>query len=269
MSTAFDKEGLPEDLLTSKTIGDRKIKTDGTPKDYYVEVALGNVEGSVGVGRVSRSDATNSSESLPIWGGDSHIEFATSNEVWSVASDSENDNIIGTGARAIRVVYLDEDYVEQVSIIELNGTTPVQVGIDCFRPSNASVIGAGSSNHNEGELVISNTASSPMAYIKPTICDSKDTYYTVPAGKELILGKVSPYLGKDDSGEIKGLVSFFGSNVVLTVGTFPVYQNTFDINFEVPFVAPEKTDIWYEFKSNDTQPTTISLVIEFILKDIE
>ena len=268
MATAFDKEGLPEDLLTSKTIGDRKLKTDGTPRDYFVEVALGNVPGQTGQGQVAMTGIATDAGYTAIWGGLSDMIFPVANESWNISSTSDNDALTGTGSKTVLINYLDFDYVERSVVVNLDGQTPVQVASDCYRPNNIVVIDSGTLKNNEGLLVVVDSVSgNPRGFVSPTFGASEDTYLSVPAGKTLLIVKVSPYLGKDDSGDLKGLVEFLGTNTTITSGTFPVYQNTFDIDFKVPFPVPEKTDLWYSFKSNSSAPTVVNFVIEYILKD--
>jgi hypothetical protein len=166
------------------------------------------------------------------------------------------------------VNYLDFDYIERSKIVNLDGQNTVQVATDCYRPNNIVVIDSGTLKNNEGLLtIVDSVSANPRGFVMPTVANSQDTYNSVPAGKILILVKVSPYLGKDDSGNLKGEFEFFGTNTILTTGIFPVYQNTYDVEFEIPFVVPEKTDFWYSFKSNNAAPTAVNLVVEYILKD--
>ena len=239
-----------------------------TPKDYFIELALGNIPGQTGRGEVSMTGIATDAGYTAIWGGLADMVFPTANETWELVSLSPNDTLTGTGARTVLVNYLDFDYVEQTATVNLNGTTGVQVATDCYRPSSMVVISSGSSKFNQGLITLQVAGGgNPRGFISPTFSASEDTYISVPAGKTLLIVKVSPYLGKDDSGNIKGLFEFFGTNTVVTTGTFPVYQNTYDIDFKVPFPAPEKTDLWYSFKSNSSAPTVVNFVIEYILKD--
>jgi hypothetical protein len=240
----------------------------GIPKDYFIELVLGNIPGATGIGRVSFNGTVTDAQYSPIWGGSSPMVFPVAAETWELVSNSASDTLAGTGARVVVVNYLDFDYIEQTATVNMDGVSGAQVAIDCYRPVNMAVVSSGATKWNEGEITLQVAGGgNPRGFIKATIGNSQDTYTSVPAGKRLILVKLSPYLGKDDSGNLKGLIEFNGTNTTLTSGVFPVYQNTFDVGFEVPFIAPEKTDFWWEFKSNSPEPIVVNLVTEFILKD--
>jgi hypothetical protein len=238
-----------------------------TPKDYFIEVSLGNVAGTSSSGKVHRSDDITNTSFMPIWGGALPMVFPTSSEDWEILSSSADDSAGGIGARKVLVNYLDDNYAEQSVIVDLNGLTAVSVASDCFRPVSMIAILSGSEMHNVGLIIIQSTSGDPRGYIKPEFSSSQDTYSTVPAGKTMVLIKASPYIAKNDSGKLKGRFNFFGTNTTATTGVFPSYQNTYDIGFEAPFVIPEKTDFWYEFKSDNAGPIEVNFVTEFILKD--
>jgi len=276
MANQDDYKNLENKWLTkTHSIGspelDALISIDGNssvPRDYYIELALGNIPGQVGRGEVSMTGTATDTGYKDIWGGDANMVFPTANEIWTISSDSVNDTLLGTGARTVLVNYLDFDYIERQAFVDLSGTTPIQVAIDCYRPGSVIVINSGALKNNEGLLTVADSFSgNPRGFVPPTLGASGDTYISVPAGKTLLIVKVSPYLGKDDSGDLRGFIELPGTNTRLTAGIFPVYQNTFDIDFKVPFSVPEKTDFWYGFKANSTAPISVNFVIEYILKD--
>lgn len=240
----------------------------GPPKDYFIELALGNIPGSTGSGKVSTTGVSTNAGYTPIWGGPLPMVFPVVAETWNISSSSDNDTLAGSGARTVLVNYLDFSYVQKSVVRDLDGENSIQIATDCYRPTNIIVIDSGALKNNEGTLtMVDSVTGNPRGFVMPTIGNSQDTYITVPAGKTLLQIKASPYLGKDDSGNLKGLIEFFGTNTILTSGVFPVYQNTYDVGFEIPFPAPEKTDFWFEFKANSSEQITVNLVTEFILKD--
>lgn len=64
----FIHKGLPDDLLTSQVIGERRLKTLGVPSNYLIEVARGNVEGASIVNISARTGHLGSSVE-DVWGG--------------------------------------------------------------------------------------------------------------------------------------------------------------------------------------------------------
>lgn len=259
--------GIPSDCFSSEDVGIRRIKTQSS--NYNDDAALGKIEGVEVVGKVHRSSTIGNVGFTPAWGSSLPMVFPTSNETWVIESDSENDTLLGSGAHSVLVVYLDQDYIKQSVTINLNGTTPVVMSSDCFRPVSMLVVSSGASEFNDGLITLSDQSSgNPRGFIQPTFSTSQDTYASVPAGKVLILLKASPYIGKDDSGRWKGVIRLPGTNTRITNGNFPVYQNTYDVGFEVPFILPEKTDYWFEFISNNQAMMEVNFVTEFRLEDV-
>ena len=256
------------DVIDVNVVSPDPLNTNPVAKDYFVELALGNIQGQTGAGQVSMTGTATDAGYTAIWGGASDMIFPTANETWNMSSTSDNDTFTGTGAKTVLVNYLSFGHVEKSVVRNLDGQNPVQIATDCYRPNNAIVIDSGSLKNNEGIITIEDSVTGdPREFIPATFGVSEDTYISVPAGKTLLVVKISPYLGKDDSGNLKGLVEFDGTNTTLTTGIFPVYQNTFDVDFKIPFSAPEKTDFWWSFKSNSSAPTVVNFVIEYILKD--
>ena len=261
-------------LTSTHTVGSPELDAlidisanSSTPKDYFIEVSLGNVAGTLSSGKVHRSDSITNNDFMPIWAGMSPMVFSVSNEEWAISSESTDDTLGGIGAQKVLINYLDDSYIEQSVIVDLDGINSVSIGTDCFRPVSMVVVLSGSLMENNGLVTVKSLGGNPKLHMQAGFSNSQDTYATVPAGKTLVLIKASPYIAKNDSGKLRGRFNFFGTNTTGTTGVFPSYQNTYDIGFEAPFVVPEKTDFWYEFKSDNPGPIEVNFVTEFILKD--
>ena len=55
------------------------------------------------------------------------LPIPVGNESWEIVSNSASDTTGGTGTRRVRIVYLDNNWVQKTTEISLNGTTPVPV----------------------------------------------------------------------------------------------------------------------------------------------
>lgn len=245
------------------------LNTDPITKSYFIEVAKGNVPGSETRSIVMRSKNITNVELIDIWGFSTNFVFPTANETWEIVSDNANDDSVGTGAQQVLVNYLDEDYVEQSTVVVLNGTTAVEIATNCFRPDGLIVISCGSGQQNEGNLTVQvSGGGAPRGYIEAGFSASEDTHYTVPAGKTTYLLKASPYWPKNEDGNVNGNVFLPDLNTVIKAGLFPAYQNTYDINFIAPFPLQEKSTLWYRAQSSTNPgPIDISFVLEFIIVD--
>lgn len=73
-----------------------------------------------------------------------------------VASTSANDTAAGTGARTVEITWIDGSFQEQVSVVTLNGQTPVAIGTG-YAINDMRVVTSGSSNDNEGLVQVGAT----------------------------------------------------------------------------------------------------------------
>lgn len=236
--------------------------------EFRMEIAKGNVAGHSQENLVMRSLFIDDSDFKDVWGVDGNLVYPTAAETWEVLSDNAADTSAGAGARTIAVTYLDASYVEETVVVSLNGTTPVTLNTNHFRPRSAVVATADPAvGHNVGEIIVRSTGSGTPTrnVIEPTFSASQDTSYTVPAGSSAFFLKQAPYWPKNFDGEIKGFLGIEGGGVNITGGIFPAYQNTFDITFRAYLRTPEKTDIRFRAKSTSATDTPFSFVHEFIV----
>jgi len=240
------------------------------PRDYFVEVAKGNVAGESLKGIVMTNDGLVAGSFFDLWGGGAtNIVWPTAAETWEIVSDNANDSSGGSGARQVSVSYLDDQYIEQTEVVTLNGLTPVVLlGGDHFRPNGAQVISSGSSRENEGEIVIRvSGGGNPRQYIKPGFSVSQDGHFTVPANKTAFALQSTPFYEKNQDGDVRGRLLVFGTNTFLTTGQFAFYQNAFDIEVKALVPFPEKSDLIFQGTSTNPGPITVSLVLELLIVD--
>ena len=236
--------------------------------EHRMEVAKGNIAGHTQQNIVMRSLFIDNTGFKDIWGVDGDLVYPTAAETWEVVSDNAADTSAGAGARQVVVTYLDDSYVEQTKIVSMNGTTPVTLNADHFRPRSVVVIDSDPAvGHNVGTITVRSTGGGTPTrnIIEATFSASQDTSYTVPAGRSAFFLKQSPYWPKNQDGEIKGFLGIFGTDTNITGGIFPAYQNTFDITFRAYLRTPEKTDIRFRAKSSSATDTDFSFVHEFMV----
>ena len=248
-----DIKGLPNDLLTNEIYNERKLKTDGTPKDFSIEVALGNVPGFSTAAVVMNNPSASNTDFFDVWSGGGNMIMPTTAETWTIESDSALDtNITGTGAWTVIIPSLDISYVIQTpQVVALNGLTPVDLTGTHYRThqlaatSGALVLTAGSTRKNQGTLTIRDKATGNIRMtIQPLAGKSEDGHITVPAGQTLFtLQEINPW-GKDQSGDINvELTPSTPNAATISTGSFPGYQNDLTVVFQAKFKVTEKTDI--------------------------
>lgn len=191
-----------------------------------------------------------------IWnGGGTYTGFPTSSaEVFEVFSSSVNDTSAGTGARTVRVFYLDSSYNMFDSSgnylyfdVTLNGTTAVNSGVTGMRVWRAYILTAGSGTVNAGTITCRwVTTTSAIFFVMPIgYGQTEVACFTIPNG---YTGYIKTYRASmADNAANQAQMVFWtretGAAVRLqrpfTIAT--TYQN--DINLYGALSFPEKTDL--------------------------
>jgi hypothetical protein len=238
------------------------------PKDFFIEVAKGNVPGHTQKAIVARSRDL-STTPLEIWGKPDNMIYPTTGETWEAVSQSPNDTFGGSGANVLVINSLDVNFVQQTEVILMNGVTPVPLVGTHYRPDGALVGLSGASMTNEGDIDIRQISTGNVRQVvQAGFSASQDTQYTTPAGKGSMIVRASPYYPKNESGNFSARVGAFGTNTQYVAGDFATYQNTFDIEFETPFILGEKSDIVYQLTSDNEGPIVMNLVFEMVIFEL-
>lgn len=254
------------------------FETAGAPSDFLIEVAKGNVPGHETRSVVALLPSSGLNVFEQIWSEGGVLSLPVAAETWEIVSDDVNDTALGTGARAVLVTYLDDSYAVQDVLAVLDGTTPVTLNSDHFRPENSSgasggqsiVVQAGSAQANIGKLTIRQAGGGLVRQtILPEASISQNTQYTVPADKT-VLGLQNIFLSsKNNDGEFRSSVRpNFPGAARIQAGAGPFYQNSFIFPFKSPFVVQAGTDVAYEGKASN-EGTALTVIVEFLLIDNE
>lgn len=156
-------------------------------------------------------------------------------------------------SQAVLIEWLDNDRVEQTSIITLTGQTPVlfAVGIGA-RINKMRTIGA---SNTAGTVYVSrasghtggtpNVSSNIVCGYEATTQTSRLAFYSVPAGHTLfgVSGYFSAPKGRDNDFLWNARNPFIGIPATET-NVISLYESTAEINFAMT-PAPEKTDAYF------------------------
>jgi hypothetical protein len=268
MNNQFTIKGLPNDLLTNEIVNERKLKTDGTPKDYFIEVAKGNVPGDSLSGIVMRSTAVTNTGFVDLWGGSANLIPATANETWEVRSNSADDALGGIGANSFTQNYLDENHVKKSITVDLDGVNWVTLNPDMFTANGAVAIPSGSNKTNVGLITVRDSSTlNPRQFIKPEFSASQDGYYTVSAGKKVIALQTVNLFPKNQDGVLRSKVMLPGTNTWIKGIELPLYQNAVAIEIKALLPFQEGTTVVFEVKSTNAGPVTVSSIFEILETD--
>lgn len=164
---------------------------------YGLKIANSEIPGTRVVHKFGNNpDVDDSATFEDIWnGGGDYTGFnATAAELVTVVSDSDADDVDGTGALTVKLYGLDANYRYQTEIVTMTGQTPLDSVKLYIRMPRAKVLTAGSGGANAGAITIAqkSTTANVFAVIQPGLNQTTIAADTVPAGK---VGYISSWLG--------------------------------------------------------------------------
>jgi len=162
------------------------INVTSTPinTNFYLEVAKGNVAGHSIVNKFGHNpSATAGGED--VWGGGGIYDFYPTVAQTMEAVSTDNDDALGdTGANVMIVFGLNSTWHEVSEYVNLTGTTPVALKHTYIRMYRASIISVGSSESNEGDIIVRVVGGGTTgAFISTNDGQTQQAIYTIPKGK--------------------------------------------------------------------------------------
>ena len=149
-----------------------------------------------------RQPAANTTE-YPLWYNAGVYTWPQAAQRMEVISSSANDAAAGTGARTVKLYYLDGNFVLKSETITLNGTTAVATtATDIYRILGLRVVTTGTGLKAAGTIDIRNLADTPIyARILTGDNEARQAIYTVPENNYLVLYKGQVGLGSSAAGK--------------------------------------------------------------------
>lgn len=227
--------------------------TTSVSGDFYFDVASGKVEGHSSINKFGHNPLATSGDD--VWsGGGAYAFYPTSALTMEAYSTDVNDAVGGTGARTLIVYGLNDTWDEVSEVINLTGTTPVNLQNTYKRMFRAIVLTAGSSETNEGNIIVEDSVGGIVGiYIGELDGQTQHAIYTVPRGKEAYFVKGYVGIADDDKfGEVAEFQWQSRPNNGITgawqvkgeMGLNSVGSSNWQYAYGVPAgILPEKTDI--------------------------
>ena len=241
-------------------------------EDLNLNIARGLVKGTSHVNKFGFND-TVGTDWEPISVASSNFTYPTTAAVASLVSTSTEDDedkgggVEGTGAHRVEIQGLDEDYNLVTETLITNGTTARTSTNTFLRIFRARVLTAGSTGGLVGTISIS-VGGNTLATIDP-VHDNQtlQAAYTVPAGHTAYVSRIQATSTKDNKAAMIGLfVRPPGDDTVWTVKQLiEAYRNSVVVDFPVPLVIPEKTDIELRGKNLNSGNVSIGGTFDLIL----
>ena len=190
-----------------------------------------------------------------IWNDGGTYVYPSSALAMTIVSSSASDTM------QVLVVGLDASYNEVRQTVTLNGTGSVAIPTALFRINTAIIL----SGSNVGNITIA-SGGVTYGYIEATLGTTQACIYTVPAGYDLYLFRITA-----NSATTNGQKYLFIRNVTRASNgrTLRVSEATFamsQVNYDrqVPFKIEEKTDFQFEAKSSSST-NEVAIFVEAVL----
>lgn len=202
-------------------------------------------------------NANVATEFIPLWEANTSYPFPTSNVGMEIKSDDATDTDV-----TIKIIGLDSNYESLVEVVNLNGTTEVNLTKEFFR-INTMITTSGNAN---GVITLCANTGSPV-YGKIRRGDGKNqtSFYTVPAGHNFYLYRIDAFSATANANKYLTFRNFskLGSGVDLRVAE-TTFTNQMNIQRRLPFKYSGNTDIVFEAKSSN-QTNEVGIFAEGIL----
>jgi hypothetical protein len=234
--------------------GGGTITVDGIMTPYLIGIAQGLVSGTSSINKFGyRESIPNSYQT--IWDGTSDYAYAAAGTVLAVADNTSSDNN-GT----VEVQGLDQNYAPITETLTIGGSASSNQFLRVFR---ARMITANTGSTNVDEIRIKR-ATTDLAIILAGAGQTLMSLYTIPAGKTGYLIRLQGNVDANNDALFR-LISRPLNESFNVKGQFGVFASGFTIEYPIPLVFTEKTDLQVVAKSQNNVGG--GATFDLILKD--
>jgi len=244
--------------------------------DFTLDVSRGVIDGYSSVHKFGRNEAVSSVEE-DIWSAGGIYAFPTAAEAIRVRAGGDTaDSARGSGARAVMIVGLDQNWTEISEAVTLAGSragAPTQTRF--IRVFRAYVTDVGTyGGNNIGNIDIESTASlNTLCRIAAGVGQSQMAIYTIPAGKTGYLKRLHLVTESSANGDFRiwqranaddVTAPFSGKRLVFATDNL---NRLFQVEFKHYISFPAKTDIWVAGSVRGGNKTSMAASFDLILVD--
>jgi len=234
--------------------GGGTITVDGIMTPYLIGIAQGLVSGTSSINKFGYRESIPSSYQT-IWDGTADYAYAAAGTVLAVADDTGSDNN-GT----VEVQGLDQNYAPITETLTIGGAASSNQFLRVFR---ASMITSNTGSTNVDEIRIKR-ATTDLAIILAGAGQTLMSLYTIPAGKTGYLIKLQGNVDANNDALFR-LISRPLNGSFNVKGQFGVFASGFTVDYPIPLVFTEKTDLQVVAKSQNNVGG--GATFDLILKD--
>lgn len=234
--------------------GGGTITVDGIMTPYLIGIAQGLVSGTSSINKFGYRASIPSSYQT-IWDGTADYAYAAAGTVLAVADNTASDNN-GT----VEVQGLDQNYALVTETLTIGGAASSNQFLRVFR---ARMITANTGTTNVDEVRIKR-ATTDLAIILAGAGQTLMSLYTIPAGKTGYLIRLQGNVDANNDALFR-LISRPLNGSFNVKGQFGVFASGFTVDYPIPLVFTEKTDLQVVAKSQNNVGGGASF--DLILKD--
>jgi len=220
--------------------GGGTITVDGIMTPYLIGIAQGLVSGTSSINKFGYRESIPSSYQT-IWDGTADYAYAAAGTVLAVADNTSSDNN-GT----VEVQGLDQNYALITETLTIGGSASSNQFLRVFR---ARMITANTGSTNVDEIRIKR-ATTDLAIILAGAGQTLMSLYTIPAGKTGYLIRLQGNVDANNDALFR-LISRPLNESFNVKGQFGVFASGFTVEYPIPLVFTEKTDLQVVAKSQN------------------
>jgi hypothetical protein len=253
----------------------------GTHEDFNLQLARGQILNHNHIFKYGYNGAVGATAET-IWFQGGVYTWQSAAAVVKVSSSSTADDADtgggtpGTGALTVTLEGLDANYAEISETVTMNGTTTVDTTNSFLRLhrmyvatagtglTNAGVVYAAVTGDTYGTPGVPDTATKIMSTIGASEGQTLQAFYTIPAG---YTGYVPNITASSADGTNTSVVTFRAresGGAFRTKNKFVTFEGTYPLNFPVPQVFSEKTDLEI-IATGNASPTDVAATFDLIL----
>lgn len=176
--------------------------------DFFADVSKGLIAGHKAVVISGAVTLANSGTEEDVWGPGGTAVYPAAPETLNIVSSSGDDALAGSGARTIRLTGLGLNDIEQTEVVDMDGANIVASANQYLYPPVMEVLTAGGdiSKTNLGDITATTSVSDKvLAKVFIGVGISKNSHYTVPAGKSLLVIKAEINATRLASGQVPNI----------------------------------------------------------------
>lgn len=239
------------------------------PSSYDIEVVTGRRQNQTQWNKFGYDEAVSNSTFGLVWSNSGTWTRLPTAQTLSVVSTSTNDTSGGTGVNSIVIYGVGADWVDQIEVLTMNGTTPVVTTNTWLGVNRIAVFLSGTGNKNAGVITATGSTSATIQAEIPTDTEggsvTQQCLFFVPANHVFVGEYIRANAVKLSGGgqpviTVKGLVYSAVNNTIQEVfrESIDVQVNS-SLSFEnQKFPVGEKSILYFMAKS-DTATSAVRM----------